>query len=500
MTTPSTHACEPGSVWHNWAGNQEVRARCIQRPQNLRILQEIVKDVTDRSGRLKPVATGLSFSDILQTDDTLVVLTDLKDDAADGALLPLERELWRDPLPNEARVRVICGARIRELNEALEQAGLGFANLGGYDGQTLIGAISTSTHGSGLRFGPLCNFVRSLDFVATGGRRYRVERTDGISDPVKFAHRYGNAMQLVQNDDWFYAAVVSLGCLGIVYSMTLAVSPAYDLVEHRRIADWSNVRRALASRAPLTAFRNYEVLINPYRRRDGDHTCLVTERDLTLPGQPHVPLPPSRLQAEKFTFLSSTQRGLLEVFNGQPRLVPTLVEVALRELVTRDEGHCDRSFGIYNIGLINLAEVLSGEYFVELNEDRFLRAIDRLLQVVADNQRYGIYQTSPISLRFVAGSSAFLSMAYGKGPFCAIEVPVLTGSTGAFEALLSCEQALYEFGARPHWGQLHELTGTPGWLESAYPGARKFKEVYRVLNQRQVFDNHFTDRLGLGEA
>ena len=38
--------------------------------------------------------------------------------------------------------------------------------------------FSTSTHGSGTRYGPLNDFVRSLDLVSGEGRIHRIERED----------------------------------------------------------------------------------------------------------------------------------------------------------------------------------------------------------------------------------------------------------------------------------------------------------------------------------
>jgi len=483
--------------WFNWARNQEVHARNLVRPRNLNALLEVVQQVSERRGRLRAVATGLSFSDILQTDDTLVVLTDLTEDAPEGTLLPLEPELWREPGSAQPRVRILCGARIRQLNEALDGAGLAFPNLGGFDGQTFVGALSTSTHGSGAAIGPLCDLVLSLDLVAAFGRRYRIEPADGITDPTRFARRYGDGMTLVQDDDWFQAAVVSLGCMGVLYSVTCRVQAAYDLHERRRLDTWNNVRRAIRDGVEVSRVRHYEVEVNPYARRDGEHTCLVTERALARPGEARVPLPASRVAAERLTFLASTQQGIVELIREQPRLLPVILETGLDALRTDHRGHVDKSYRVFNVGKINDAEVLSGEYFMPLANDAFVRGIDRLLEVMRDNTRHGIYQTAPLSLRFVQGSPALLSMVHGRGVFGAVELAMFTEAVGAAEAVLSYEQALYGFGARPHWGQLHELTGARGWLRAAYPGLSRWQAVQRALDPHGSFDNHFTDRLGL---
>ena len=38
---------------------------------------------------------------------------------------------------------------------------LAMPNLGGWTGQTVVGAVTTGTHGSGVKFAPLCDFVSS---------------------------------------------------------------------------------------------------------------------------------------------------------------------------------------------------------------------------------------------------------------------------------------------------------------------------------------------------
>ena len=88
---------------------------------------------------------------------------------------------------------------------------IAFGALGGW-----IGARR-----AGVSLPPLCDAARSLDLVAAGGARYRIEPSAGLTDPDKFKRRYGNQVTLVQSDDWFWPCVVSLGCLGIITSVTL---------------------------------------------------------------------------------------------------------------------------------------------------------------------------------------------------------------------------------------------------------------------------------------
>src|SRR5439155_26653876 len=99
--TPAAGCKSTHPSWSNYAQNQQVYARCVVRPKTLDELRNAIREVSGRRGRMRAVATGLSFSDILQTDDTLVVLTDLQSPTTPSALLPREDFLWSDPNPTE---------------------------------------------------------------------------------------------------------------------------------------------------------------------------------------------------------------------------------------------------------------------------------------------------------------------------------------------------------------------------------------------------------------
>jgi FAD/FMN-containing dehydrogenase len=486
----------PSSPWRNWGKTQEVYAQQVLRPSTLEELQRNVKEAFASSQRLRAVATGLSFSDILQAEDTLLEVTGLM--GCDGAvLLPLEEELWKPrPLypPPAPLVRIVCGARIRHLNASLACAGLGFENLGGYDGQTMIGSISTSTHGSGISLPPLSDGVCALDLITRDGQFLHIEPEDGLTCRELFSKRYGTSRTLIQCDQYFNATRVSLGCMGVIYSVTMRVRAAYRLRETRTIRKWGEVQaELLGMRSPLYRTRNYEVLINPYPDNRGDHSCLVTERRIAEPDLPTVAVPDLETQALGLTFLPSSQAAILSLVNHQPRLVPTLLNTGLAALATTRD-NVDDSYAIYNIGSVNTADVWSGEYFFPVAEGRFLRGVQALLDAVAHNSANGIYHPSPLALRFVAGSQAYLSMTR-REPHATIEMSMFRQQHGAIEALLSYERACMNAGGRPHWGELHLLTGEPGWLTQNYPDFPLWHQVYRALNPRGTFDNHFTDRV-----
>jgi FAD/FMN-containing dehydrogenase len=149
--------------------------------------------------------------------------------------------------------------------------------MGGYDGQTVAGVLSTATHGSGISLGPICDFVRSIDLVASGGRVWRIEPADGPTDGHAYAARHPDRT-LRQDDRWFDAARVAVGCMGVIHSAILEVGERYWLRERRTLRPWREVREALRSGEVLRRHRHFEVYISPYRLGEEDDRCLVTTR------------------------------------------------------------------------------------------------------------------------------------------------------------------------------------------------------------------------------
>jgi hypothetical protein len=278
----------------------------------------------------------------------------------------------------------------------------------------------------------------------------------------------------------------------------MAVSRAYLLEETVQLRLWSQTRRELETGTPLRSFRNYEVLVLPYPRRDGDYDCLVTQRKIADPEEQRRPFDAARRSLESITFLASTQHELLKLMHTRPRMIPALLRASLEALQTGKHPRVDHSHIVYNVGKINTAEVMSGEYFFPIAGQRYLHAIERLLALVSENARHGIYQPSPLALRFVRGSRAPLSMARGER-HATVEIACFSGLPWAGTALLSYEQACIELGGRPHWGQLHELTGRSGWLRQAYPDAQLWLDAVARFNRSGIFNNHFTDRLGISQ-
>jgi len=130
-------------------------------------------------------------------------------------------------------------------------------------------------------------------------------------------------------------------------------------------------------------------------------------------------------------------------------------------------------------------------------DGRHIEAVERIIAVAAERRRLGeAYQSSPISFRFVKASPAYLSMMNGRDTMM-IELIQLSRCDGGYELLAAYEEALYELGGRPHWGQVNTLTGSHELVPSMYPRYRDWLEARRELDPNGVLDGPFTKRVGI---
>ena len=472
-------------TWKNCVENQVVQPLQYLHPKTYQELLAIVNFAKANSLKVKAIGSGHSFSDIVQTTDLLIDTHELK------GVIPLDASLIKPGVETSTLFHVECGITIHDLNSALEQKGLALLNMGGYDAQTIIGATSTATHGSGITLGPLSSSIVSIVLISDEGVTYRIEPSAGITDRAKYMHEYPTNV-LVQDDDWFNAVTVGMGCLGVVYSVILRVAKLYYLSETRVISDWDAVRNDLAEGSVLDKYRHYEVLVNPYAI-DGKHTCMVTMRDIAdKPTKPIWDRPHRNFFSELISAIPDIEKGLLFLFDTFPEVAPYLINEAMKSL--EDAGYVNVWYKILNIGTANDISAYSAE--VGFPMTTFIDAVEDILAMAERMRESGkVYLTSPFSLRFVKKSDAFLAMQEGRDT-CMIEMPTINGTFAGFNILRQYETLMYKHSGRPHWGQVNHLTGSHDFIRTMYPKYDRWMQVYKQLNKNGMFDNSFTDRCG----
>ncbi|HVZ37848.1 MAG TPA: D-arabinono-1,4-lactone oxidase [Candidatus Kapabacteria bacterium] len=474
-------------TWENDTRNQVVQPLQYVTPKSIDDVVEIIRTAEANGLKVRAVGSGHSFSDVVQTNDVLINTDQL------GSPIELDRSLLKDGVDTSCLVHVENGMKIRALNTYLDEHDLALPNMGGYDAQSIVGAASTGTHGSGISLGPIASIYRSIVVVGDGGIRYRIEPTNGITDPDKYRAKFPDN-RLIQDDQWFNTVAVSMGCTGIIYSVIMEMIPKYWLREVRTMSDWDSVKKMLMDGAVLRDNRHFEVLVNPYAQH-GRHDCLITERNMT--SKPTEP-PYERPHRNYLTALIGLIPGAVDIFdflfNEFPHLSPVLISEAMKGLV--DDGYVDISYRVLNLGTANNISAYSAEIAFPMKDNRYIHAVDHMLEVADQMRRVGdMYHCSPISLRFVKGSDAYLAMMNGEDT-CMVEIPVINGTWGGFQLLERYESAMYAFSGRPHWGQVNYMTGSHDLVRSMYPNYDRWLEVYNRMNANGTFNNVFTDRCG----
>ncbi len=183
--------------WKNWSGAVECRPRAIVTPGNEDEVIALVRRANSEGLTLRATGSGHSFVPLCASDGILISLDNLK-----GVVSADRKSL---------RATIRAGSKLYEIGEPLRLAGLSMENLGDIDRQSLAGAISTGTHGTGHGICNLSNQVVALRLVTADG-----ESLDCSAE---------------RDSEIFKSAQVSLGALGIITQVRLRLVPAYRLHE-----------------------------------------------------------------------------------------------------------------------------------------------------------------------------------------------------------------------------------------------------------------------------
>lgn len=426
--------------WCNWAGDERCTPRQIVRPGTVAEVADAVAQAGRDGTEVRVVGAGHSFGDLVCTDGLLLNL-----DAISGI---------RKVDVESGLVTVGAGTRLADLNAQLAQLGLALPNLGDIDRQSIAGAMSTGTHGTGRLLGNLAVQIVGLEMVLADGS---VLRLDGDS----------------ANADTLSAARISLGALGVITEYTLQTVPAFNL--HARQHPMSLAR----------VFDELDRLVD-----DNDHfeffhfphtdTALVKLNNRTELAAD----PPGDFARTVDTFAENQLLDVVcRVGRRFPRWVPPLNR-AVNRLITASDT-VDASYRVFasprSVRFTEMEWAVPRAACADVLAD-IHQAIDRLR----------IDVNFPIEVRFVAGDTAsLLSPAYGRETaYLAVHMYQGMAWRPYFAAVQDI--ALAHHG-RPHWGKRHSVPADR--LASLYPAWDRFQAVRSRLDPHGTFANDHLRRV-----
>lgn len=507
--TLSTHY-----AWNNALHTDGIDPSRVLEPSSLLELVELIQAAEKDELGVRMAGAGHSFSDVAMSKGYQLRPWQL------GRPLELDRTQLKLPYRDDASLfRAEGGMRLRQLNPLLFARGHALQNMGGYDAQTIVGAASTGTHGSGLAFGPIASQIVSVQLVTTGGQVVQIEPSDGITDPVMFPNRIDTdhgpvAALLEQSDETFNAVTVSMGCMGVIYAVVLRTVPRFWLREVRELTTWGDLTKTGGFLERLLAGQRlepdrpadpsyYEILFNPYpsshKKTAGAHRCLLTKR-YRIDEEPHSLTADERKRGrwgvgplEAVAAVTGRGDSLVDFFNTNPNGMPRVIDDALDAL--SDNNFVDVSYDVFNQGPANLIRAVGTELGFDVKQT--VAAIERHFAIAAQLRADKIMHSSPPSLRFVKSSDAHLAMMNGRNSMM-LEIAMIVCANNADELHKTYERRyMAEFGARPHWGLDLNVLQSFDQVRALYPQAERWLAVYRRFNTRGTFNAEFTDRLGI---
>ncbi|HZQ27906.1 MAG TPA: D-arabinono-1,4-lactone oxidase [Acidimicrobiales bacterium] len=426
-------------TWGNWAGNQTCAPAAVEHPGTEDELAQVVKRAGSEGRTVKVVGSGHSFTDIACTTGVQVQLDRY------GDVLDVDR--------STGRVTVEAGATLGRLNDQLWDMGLALPNLGDIAYQTVSGAISTSTHGTGLRLGGLATMVTGLRLVTGDGS---VVSCNADEDA-----------------DLFAAARVGLGALGALSHVTLQAVPAFNL---RAVEEPMRMDAVLGSIDQLAEENDhFEFYWVPHTK------WALTKRN----NRTDDPVG-GRSKAKEFverTLLENVAFGAVcRVGRWRPSLIPRLSKAIPS---TGRSEYVQRSYKVFTSPrYVHFYEM---EYSIP--RQAVVEALQSLMRWVDGS---GLTLSFPVEVRFARGDDIWLSTANGSGDRCYIAVHVYQGMP--FEQYFrGVESIMDPLGGRPHWGKLHYQTAAS--LAPKYPQWDRFQEVRRRVDPEARFANAYLDRV-----
>jgi xylitol oxidase len=408
----------------NWSGNLQYSTSNVFYPRTVAEAQKKIQDL-DRSHVL---GTRHCFNTIADSKFNLISSNKL------NKVLSIDE--------SKKLVHVQGGIKYGELSPILHLQGFAIHNLASLPHISVAGSISTATHGSGVMSGNLSSAVRAIEFITADGSIKKLSKD--------------------KDGDRFNGAVVSLGAIGMITSVSLAIEPTFQVRQHVYLdlpfeALETNFNKIMSAGYSVSLFTDWqsstinEVWIKSRIPEDKDYTNVKDffgARAATVNMHPIAALP-----AENCT----PQLGLA--------------------------GPWYERLPHFKMGFTpSSGKELQAEYFVPREH-----AVHAIMAVKKLSKEIGpvLFITE---IRTIKADEFWMSPCR-KQDSVAIHFTLKQEWNPVQELLPKIEAALEPFNPRPHWGKL--FTMSPQALASKYEKLKDFRELVASYDPNGKFRNDF---------
>lgn len=423
----------------NWAGNVEFLPESVARPHTEDEVLEVLRSATERGHHVRVMGAGHSFTPLIQTSGTLVSLDGLSGlVGVDGN----EATLWG-------------GTRLRQVAPLLTPWGLALPNMGDVDAQSVAGAVSTGTHGTGLDYTGYSGMVTRLRLALPDGSVVECSREE--------------------RPELFEAARVGLGTVGIILTVTLSCVPAFAL----RVEETTEpIRRVLDSF--LDRSRSVDHL--EFFWFPGTSRATVKHLERLAPDTDLAPRSTASTLVRQELLGNGVFGAMAAAASRIPGLSRPTSHVASRLMAS--PGFTDRSHRVF----VTPRRVRFRETEYALPLEAFPHVVNEVERAVLSS---GVPVTFPMEVRTAAADDTWIGTASGRE---SVYVAVHAYHRQPFEKLLAAVEPVFAaHEGRPHWGKEHTLDADD--VSRLHPRADDVREVRRRVDPEGLLLNEHTAAL-----
>lgn len=426
--------------WKNWSESVYCQPGSYIVPNSLEELQGIVQACYEQGKKIRIVGAGHSFTPLVATGDVLISLDHLS-----GV----------ESIDHEKRLATVWGGtRLKELGKELFEYGWTMENLGDINAQSIAGAVSTGTHGTGCEIGNIPSQIRSLTIVKADGEMMEVSAS--------------------VNKEWFNGAKIALGLFGIIVKVQLKVLPKYSLLGNSYRLSLDDCMSQLDYLK--TANRNFEFYWFPYTKTVQVKTMNIYYGEAA---------PSNKTYGQLFNDFVM-ENGVFWALSEMSRLAPKTAKAVSTVSALGVPVGKEFSAGHDLYATPRLVKFQEMEYSVPAEAiKQVLYDIDHTIQKLKITVHF------PIECRFVAKDNAWLSPSYQRDS-AYIAVHMYKGME--FERYFNAmEEIFHYYDGRPHWGKMHSMTSHQ--LAEVYPKLRDFLHIRKRLDSKGIFVNDYLREL-----
>lgn len=431
-TARAEEAGTSAASWQNWSGSQKATPANIFYPDSE---DALAKAIRDTQGQVRAFGGGHSFNAVVPTNakGSLVSLEALNGLVSHDATA-LTATLW-------------AGTRIASTGPLLSGIGQGLLNEADINMQSLGGAISTATHGTGRKMQCYSATVKGLRLVLADG-----SVVDCSADKER---------------ELFEAARVAIGSVGIISQATVQNRAAYKLREQVNVMHIDDAMKTLES--DRDKHRHMEFFAFPYGNKAIVKRMDISEEPSTLVEEPFIN------ENAILEFAADSARKHPWTNKWWQRLVGAFVSDSVR------------------VG--NSYEIFPSPRTVGFNEMEYSvpaeRGLECFQEILALMQKHEVNVFFPIEFRYIGADECWMSPFYQR-PTASISVHQYYKQDYK-EFFKLVEPVFWKYQGRPHWGKLHSLGARE--LRALYPRFDDFVKVRNQVDPQQRFLNDFARKL-----